>query len=461
VTQHKPTRILATSPPVPSVADAGRALRDGSLTAEALLDLHLARIAAVDGTVRAFWLVTEPRARAAAQQADADLATGLDRGPLMGIPFAVKDTIDMAGEVTTCGAAYLADNRATTDAAMVARLCAAGAVPLGKVATYDMGTVGPSFDLPRPPACNPWHPSHITGGSSSGSAAAVAAGMVRLALGSDTAGSIRSPAAYCGVVGLKPTGGLLSTTGSYSLAPTLDTGGIIAASVPEAALALAALADRSAILPGSRDIAGDAPLRIAYARDWFASDPACPDTVVALIDEMASHLTLAGMPLHLVTLPDYPLMEAVGAVIIHDEGLALHRTTLRREGLAHGRESYISLAAGVALEPGDAAAARSLLGKLRDGINAALADADVILTVTTLSTAPPFAAFAKGSVWTPMRTLPFNVTGHPAISVPVGLVGGLPIGAQLIARHGAEAVLLHAAAALEANCDMGALLPRL
>lgn len=438
-------------PPVPPVADAARALRDGTLTAQDLLDLHMARIAAVDGKVRAFWQVTSDRARAAAARADADLAAGIDHGPLMGIPFAVKDTIDMAGLATTCGAAHLEGNIAMADAPIVARLCAAGAVPLGKVATYDMGTVGPSFDLPRPPACNPWNVAHITGGSSSGSAAAVAAGMVRIALGSDTAGSIRSPAAYCGVVGLKPTRGLLCGAGSHSLAPTLDTVGLIAATVGEAALMLAALTDLSPVPP--------TPLRVAYARDWFAPDPACPPGAVALLDTAASLFTLAGARLHLVHLPDYALLEAVGAVIIHDEGLALHRATLRRQGLTHGRESFVSLAAGVALNPGDATAARAMIASLSAAIDAVLADADVILTITALTPAAPFAAFANGSVWTPMRTLPFNVTGHPAISVPVGLLDGLPVGTQLIARHGAEGTLLRAAALLESKTDFGALSP--
>ena len=438
------------TPPVPSIPDAARALRDGTLTAQALLDHHLARIRDADPVTRAFWTVTEPRARAAAAQADADLRAGLDVGPLMGIPFAIKDTIDLAGEATTCGATYLEDNIASKDADIVRLLCAAGAVPLGKVATYDMGTVGPSFDLARPPARNPWNPAHITGGSSSGSAAAVAGGLVRIALGSDTAGSIRAPAAYCGAVGLKPTGGLLPTTGIFSLAPTLDTAGIIAATVEEARLTLAALT----ALPTA-----SGPLRIAYARDWFAADPACPPGAVALLDEAASLLTLAGAPLHLTTLPDYALMEGVGAVIIHDEGLNLHRAAMRREGTAHGRESYLSLAAGVALNKGDADAARALIRRLTAAIDAALQQAEVILTITTLTPAPAFAAFANGSVWTPMRTLPFNVTGHPGVSVPVGLLHGLPIGAQLIARHGAEATLLRAAALLEGASDMGAISP--
>ena len=193
----------------------------------------------VDPGVKAFWVVLTDRALAAAAQADMDFSMGIIRGPLQGIPFAIKDTVDVEGVPTTCGSAVFADRIAVADAAVVTKLCELGAVPLGKVATYDMGTVGPSFDLPHPAARNPWNAGHITGGSSSGSAAAVAAGMVRVAIGSsDTAGSIRSPSAYCGCVGIKSSFGTVPGAGVFSLAPSFDTVGTIGATVPDTALLL-------------------------------------------------------------------------------------------------------------------------------------------------------------------------------------------------------------------------------
>ncbi len=436
---------------LPPVDEARAALRDGSLTAEGLLDLHLQAIAARDGVTRAIWHLDEPAARAAARAVDAALARGEDPGPLGGLPVAVKDTIDVAGMPTTHGSA-LFGGVAAEDAPVVARLRAAGAIVLAKVATYDLGTVGPSFDLPHPPARNPWNEGHITGGSSSGSAAAVAGGLVRLALGSDTAGSIRAPAAYCGCVGLKPTAGALPGGGVLSLAPSLDSVGPMGARVADVAALWDALA-------GTMTDLAPRPLRVAYARDWVAGDPACDPGVIRALDDAAGVFTLAGAGLHQATLPDYALMEGVGAVILHAEGLDLHRPHMARREARHGAQSYLSLAAGVALDAGDAEAARALVAPLRAAVDAALAGADVLVTATTLTPAPPVAAFAKGSVWTPMRTLPFNVTGHPAISVPCGFSGGLPLGLQIVARHGAEATLLRAAALFEAVTDHAAQVP--
>ncbi len=433
-----------------SVADMGAGLRRGDFTALELCRAHLDRIALVDPTVRAFWVVLTDRALSAAATADADLAAGVDHGPLQGIPFAIKDTVDVAGVPTTCGSAVFADRVAAADAAVVAKLCAAGAVPLGKVATYDMGTVGPSFDLPHPAARNPWNPDHITGGSSSGSAAAVAAGMVRVAIGSDTAGSIRSPSAYCGCVGIKPTYGSVPTEGVFSLAPSFDTIGPIGASVLDAALMLDGMNGGTAASMIGHGVSG---LRIGYARDWFAHDPQLDPAVLAAMDDAASALSLLGARITEVTLPDYALMEAVGAVMLHVEGLALHHAAMRDPALPHGRKSYQSLAAGIMLTDADRTAAQALQPGLRTQIDTVLAQHDAIITVTTLTTAPPFSAFGAGAIWTPMRTLPFNVTGHPVLSLPIGFADGLPVGMQIISRMQDEAMLCRIGAAFEAGTD--------
>lgn len=446
------------TPPVPSVAEAGAAMRSGALTAEALLDHHLARIDAVDGRVGAFRAL-DPRARDLARRADADLAAGQDRGPLHGIPFAVKAMVDLAGLPTTNGSRIPAEP-ASRDATAVARLIEAGAVPLGHVATYEWGFVGPDRSLAQPPARNPWSAAHITGGSSSGSAAAVAAGMVRLAVGSDTGGSIRAPASYCGVVGLKPTHGRVPGDGFAGLAPDLDHPGPIAATVAEAALMLDAMAPGVGAGAASRLGEGAGGLTLGYARDWIAS-PGGPPDVLAAMDEAASSLSLAGARIVEVTLPSYDLMEAVGALIIHVLGLRLHGPSLRAHGDLWGRMGVQTIAAGVVLTDDDLARARALVPRLRAEVDAVLASCDALLTATTLTPAPPVAAFEGAAAWTPMRTLPFNVTGHPAMSVPAGLVDGLPVGLQVIGRHGDEATVCRVAAAFERATGHGALRPPL
>jgi aspartyl-tRNA(Asn)/glutamyl-tRNA(Gln) amidotransferase subunit A len=447
-----------TAPPVPSVADAGAALRRGQLTAQALLRLHRERIADVDGRVRAFW-AADPRAEALAARADEELAAGQDRGPLHGIPFAVKDMVDVEGLPTTNGSRAMDRTPAPRDAEAVRRLIEAGAVPLGKVATYEWGFVGPEQGLEHPPSANPWNTAHITGGSSSGSAAAVAAGMVRLAVGSDTGGSIRSPSAYCGVVGIKPTRGRVPGEGFFALSPALDHPGPIAATVAETAWMLDAMAPEARA--ASRLGEGVQGTTLGYARDWFARDPALDSRVLRALDEAASALSLAGARIVEVAMPDYDLLEDVGAVMIHVEGLRLHEGSLRERGDLWGRMATQTVQAGAVLTDADLARAESLVPALSTEVDRVLGVCDAILTAVTLTPAPPFSAFDKGAVWTPMRTLPFNVTGHPALSVPAGFAGGLPVGFQVIGRHGDEAGIVRIAAAFEAVTDQAVQRPSL
>ena len=202
-----------------SIPEAALALRAGTLTARVLTQAHLDRIAA-HADLHAFTHVN-PDALTEADRADAMLAD--NPGPFCGIPFAVKDLIDAAGLPATSGSAVLSGRIAPQDADAVARLRAQGAVLLGKTATYEFAMVGPDLTLPDPPARNPWNLAHITGGSSSGSASAVAGGLVRMALGTDTGGSIRAPAAYCGCVGLKPSYGRTSRTRRRSRSPQRST----------------------------------------------------------------------------------------------------------------------------------------------------------------------------------------------------------------------------------------------
>jgi aspartyl-tRNA(Asn)/glutamyl-tRNA(Gln) amidotransferase subunit A len=435
-----------------SIPDAGAALRAGSLTAVALAEAHLQRIAERDPHYRSFITVTADRALEDAARADGELAEGRDRGPLHGIPIALKDVIDTAGTRTTSGSRRFQEHVPARDAAVVERLRAAGAVLAGKTMTYEFALVGPSFDLPFPAARNPWNIEHITGGSSSGSAAAVAGGLVRTAIGTDTGGSIRSPSAYCGVVGLKPTYRRVCADGILPLSPSLDHVGPVSASVAEAALTLDAIADAGAAAQLDTGVEGR---RIGYARDWFARDPETDPAVLAATDDAASALSMLGARIEEVTLPDYALFEAAGAVILQAEALAIHREALRNHPHDYGRLAFQNLVTGLVLTDADVALARRAAAALRQQLDDyVFTRFDAMVTVNTLAPAPPFSAFdGKTSVWTHMRTFPFNISGHPVLAVPSGFVRGLPVGIQIVGRRGDEAGICAIGHAYERGTD--------
>src|SRR6516162_10067838 len=232
-----------TGPTAPflTIAQAGRLIAAKRLSPVELVKDLLARIETTDPTLNSFLLVTERQALAAARAAERAVMAGR-KGPLLGIPLGYKDIYETAGVRTTAHSRILADNVPAHDAETVRRLHAAGAVMMGKLATHEFAIGGPAFDLPWPPAHNPWDVRRFTGGSSSGSGAAVAAGLVFGALGSDTGGSIRLPAAYCGIAGLKPTPGRVSRYGTMPLSHSLDCIGVLARSVGDCARLLSVIA---------------------------------------------------------------------------------------------------------------------------------------------------------------------------------------------------------------------------
>jgi aspartyl-tRNA(Asn)/glutamyl-tRNA(Gln) amidotransferase subunit A len=262
--------------------DAARRIRDGVLSPVAYTQALLARIERLDGALHAFVQVDAGGALAAAREAEARRDRGEIAGPMHGVPFALKDIIDAADLATTCQSRILEGNIAREDATVTARLRAAGGILIGKLTTHEFAIGGPCFDLPRPPACNPWNRAHFTGGSSSGSGAAVAAGLVPAALGTDTGGSVRNPATACGIVGMKPTYGRVSRRGVFPLAWSLDTVGPMTRTVAENAALLSVLAGHDAQDPGSaletvpdfsRDLAlGVRGLRIGLIRRFHSRD---------------------------------------------------------------------------------------------------------------------------------------------------------------------------------------------
>ncbi len=449
------------APHLLSIAEAGRALRAGRLSSVALTRHALERIGASNDRLHAFILVTRERALADASRADAELAAGADRGPLHGIPYALKDIYDTAGIATTCHSRLRLGNVPDADSAVAERLQKAGGVLLGKLATHEFAIGGPSFDLPFPPARNPWNPDHITGGSSSGSAAAVAAGLVRMASGSDTGGSIRGPAAYCGTVGIKPTYGRVSRRGVFPLSYTLDHCGPLARSVEDAAIALGVMAGHDQLDPGSADVpvpdyragleAGVEGLRIGIPRAFFAAAPALTNEVGAAIDRTLALLGKAGVRVFDVALPDYALFAVANRVILLAEAFAVHADNLRRRLQDYARNTATRLVSGALMTAADLVQAGRQRRRLAEAVNEALGSCEVLLTACALAPAPRFdAPVDPRALHSPIQTGAFNLTGHPAISVPVGLsAAGLPLSVQIVGRAFDEAMVLRVARAIE------------
>lgn len=453
--------LVGTVPAAPSdalldldILELGARLRDGRLTSVALVEVTLQRIADRDASYMAFYAVAGERALLDAKKADAELAGGQDRGALHGIPVGIKDMIDVAGLATTANAPGRRDAVAAADAEVVWRLREAGAVVIGKLATYEWGTVGPDKRGLFPPAKNPWSLEHITGGSSSGCAVAVAGGLVRTTIGTDTGGSVRGPAFYCGVVGLKPTWGSVPKDGTLTMSPSMDHVGPMSRTVAEAALTFDVIAgkdgDEAATRFLGQPIAG---LKIGYARNWFANDPQVMPAVLAAMDAAASKFSELGALIDEIDLPDYPSVEIAAAAILHKESFDFHAEELREHPEAYGRRAFLSLAGGFAINEMELAAARQIGREFTSSVNQIFEAHDVIITVGALTTALEAAPFEKEALWTPMRTIGFNVSGHPVLAMPIGLHEGLPIGMQIIGRHHDEARIIQVGYAFEQATD--------
>ncbi len=444
-----------------SIAAMGRALRDGTVTSEQLTKDALDRIAAKDSGLHAFVLLTPDRALADAHRADTELKASIDRGAFHGIPYALKDIYDTGGIRTTCHSKLRLDNVPAADSVVAAKFTEAGGVLLGKLATHEFAIGGPSFDLPFPPSRNPWNVEHVTGGSSSGSATAIASGMVRMAMGSDTGGSIRGPAAWCGLAGIKPTYGRVSRRGVFPLSWTLDHCGPLSRSVEDSAITLGVIAGHDAADPASANVPvadyltglnkGVSGLRVGIPRAFFLHATAATPDVLAGIDRTADQLRAAGATVEDITLPDYALFAAAGRIILTAEAYAVHATDMRTRLLDYGAITANRFVLGAAITAADYIDAMRARRELTDAVNAILSRYDVLLTASALGTAPRFDATVDAlSSASPMQTIPFNVTGHPAMSVPVGIASdGLPISVQIVGRPFDEAMVFRVSRAVE------------
>ena len=313
------------------------------------------------------------------------------------MPVGIKDIIDVAGLPTTCHSKILLDNVRTADAVVVSKLRQAGAVILGKLSTHEFALGGPSFDLPFPPARNPWNPAHHPGGSSSGSGAGVCAGLFPLALGTDTGGSVRNPASACGIVGLKPTYGLVSRRGVFPLSFTLDHVGPLTRTVADSALLLDAIAGHDPADPGSapssaRHFGRDADarrarpahrLRAPLPRDRHAGHP----EVTAALEDAARVLQAEGAEVRDVTLPTLNEFAAVNRVILGAEALSIHAPWLRARPGDYGQLARRRLLAGAFISAGDYVGAQRRRAQMIAAVNEAFRDFDVLLCASSLDPA--------------------------------------------------------------------------
>jgi aspartyl-tRNA(Asn)/glutamyl-tRNA(Gln) amidotransferase subunit A len=458
-----------------SIAEAGALLRNRRITSIGLTEHALSRIDALDPVLHAFALVTRDRALDDAQRADSELQVGIYRGPMHGIPYALKDIYSTAGIRTTCYSKILKDSVPAQDCFIETRLKAGGAVLLGKVATHEFALGGPSFELPFPPARNPWNPDYFTGASSSGSAVAVAAGLARVAMGSDTSGSIRGPAFHCGTVGLKPTYGRVSRRGIFPLSYSLDHCGPLTWTVQDAALVMQVVAGFDPMDPGSADvpvpdftaaIGQDLDqLKIGFPRHFFVDAGEVSREVIALIDDAAQKLSGLGAVVEEVRLPDYELFNACGRIIMTAEAYAIHESDLKTRALDFGRYTYQRLIPGATLSAADLVQAFRLRRELATILNGeTLKIYDALICASGLAPAARFTDFPLD--WPPpktavaMQTIAFNVTGNPALSIPIGFSeGGLPLGMQIVGRAFDEPMLFRIGAAYEATTDLSATRP--
>ncbi len=443
-----------------TIAAAAKALRRKEVSPVDLIGESIRLADAWEPNLKSLVLRLDDEAIGAAQTAERELASGIDRGPLHGIPLVVKDHLDMVGQVTGAGSKLLINNIASSDAEVIRRLRQAGAVVLAKANTHEL-----AFGAATPPTRNPWDLSRIPGGSSGGSGAAVAAGIVPLAIGTDSGASIREPAAFCGIVGLKPTLGRVSCSGVLPFAWTLDTVGPMAGSAADCDVLLSVIEDDRRV-PTRRIRTDDSaciglpkliaipkelvsPLQLDVARAWEA-----------LLDDLANN----GAAIHHVSVGDVDEVIAALLVIVGSEAFAYQRKWVMENRDLYSAEVLAQVEMGAEYSAADYVDAGRVRRAFSTRVAKLLEDFDVLMTPAQFVVAPraddEFASFAGGDVRPLVPTLirplaPFAMSGHPAVSIPLALgeQTRMPVGAQLVGPADFDHELLAAAGAVQAISD--------
>jgi aspartyl-tRNA(Asn)/glutamyl-tRNA(Gln) amidotransferase subunit A len=437
-----------------TIAAARTALDAGTTTSRALVETSLAGIDAGNGRINAFITVDAAGARAAADVADAERARGVDRGPLHGIPYSLKDLVDVAGVVTTAGSHVLDDRVPATDATIVTRLREAGAICIGRTNLHEFAMGTTSEDSAFGPVHHPLDPSRSAGGSSGGSAAAVATGMGLASIGTDTGGSVRIPAAVCGVVGLKPTYGEVPADGVVPLSTSLDHVGPLARTVQDCAWTFAVLAG---LAPRTLEARPPDGLTLVQPDGYF--DALVETPVRTAVDRAIARLRAVGVTVTPGTIAGTEAITTAYLPLVVAEAADWHAPYLDARADRYTPPVLDRIRLGRTTLATDYLAARRMQGVLTAHVDAAFSGADALVLPAVPLVAPPLGAIdvrldASSDATLPIRsamlrlTQLFNLTGHPAISIPVP-VDGLPVGLQLVGRRGRTMDLLAVAAACE------------
>ena len=440
-------KIASTQMHLRTIAEASELIRRQEISPVVLVRECLDVIERLNPTLNAFITVTAESALAEAQQAEKDIHSGRWRGPIHGIPIGLKDLIDTAGVRTTAASAVFKDRVPAEDADVVKKLKAAGAVLVGKQNLHEFAYGGSSVISHFGPVRNPVNPEFIAGGSSGGSAAAVTSGMCYAAIGTDTAGSVREPAALCGVVGLKPSYGLVSTQGIIPLSISLDHAGPITRSVEDAAILLDALAE-SKYRENLETRVGNFVLGIP--KKFFFED--LDDEVALAVEHAIDQLTTLGSTVREIDLP-----VSIDRTLQAAESYAYHREMIASSSELYDPETLRRLLSGEGITSQEYENALHDLQKQRREIAQRFREIDVLVTPTTPIPAPPISALLKdrallrpAELLLLRNTRPVNVWGLPAISVPCGFTSqGLPIGLQIVGWPGGEGKVLQIAHAYE------------
>jgi len=445
----------------PTIAEAAARIAARKVSPVELVEHCLTRINAHDHALHSFLTVTADRARADAKAAEKRMMAGTLRGKLDGIPIAHKDVFSTRGILTTAQSRLLRNWTPAEDADVVARLAEAGTSLLGKLTTHEFALGGPPFDLPWPPARNPWDIERFTSGSSSGTAAAIAAGLILGGTGSDTAGSIRSPASVCGVVGIKPTYGLCSRRGVLPLAYSLDHVGPMAATVEDCAILLQSMAGHDLHDPASADHKvpdfsvglgkGVEGLRIGVVSHWHETDHPVSEAVRNGIADALAVWSNQGAEIVEIAMPALFDYQAALLVVMLSEAFSVHESTMQARFSEFGERLRNRLVLGALLSGSDYVAALRYRDELCLETLRCAAGVDVVVTAGAPGEAPRIDSVPEwGDLSSPGFNAPFSITGWPAICLCSGYgEDGMPVAVQIAARPFQEVVLFQVADAFE------------
>ncbi len=443
-----------------TIAEASAKIRAKTLSPVELTEAYLARIKKLDGALHSHILVLEESALATARQAETEIMAGGWKGPLHGIPIGLKDIYNTAGVTTTGHSALFKDHVPDEDAFTVKCLRDAGAVFTGKLSTWEFAIGGTSFDLPWPPAHNPWDLTRDPSGSSSGSGAAVAAGLCMGAMGTDTGGSIRGPAAWCGIAGLKPTYGYLSRRGILPLSFSLDHAGPMCWTSEDCALMMDVLAQHDPLDVACANVAptgfaaalggGLQGIRIGVVRHFFEKDLSTDAEIIAALEDSLKALRDMGACVFDVTLSPFDVYGDAGSLISRTEAFAFHQAWLRKTPELYGAYGRQRLMAGAFIAAADYVNAQRQRAKLTAEVAAVMKTADVLVFPTARSPAREIGEDSMASGFQPFFNRAFNVTGNPGLSICNGYsASGLPLSLQIGGRPFEDALVLKVGDALE------------